>query len=361
MDEARATAAVDLVRRAARRDRARVHGRARRRPRALAPAARARAVHDGGRLHRPRRGRRAPTTTTSPRRRSRRSARRCGRPSRAGDGGIRSTKGHRVNAPVKVVLADYGAGNLRSVTSALRAGRRRARRSRPTPTPSREAPLAVIAGVGHVESAARGLAAHGLDDAIRERVAAGRPVLGICVGMQLLFGESEEGGSGPRPPRRARAPRARARACRTWAGTTSRVDAAVGARRRPRRRGRLLRPQLRRRARRRRRRRRRRRSRRPRRRRRRARGRRRRPVPPRAQRALPAPASSRTRWHGQEARDPLPRRRRTAASSRASTSSTSGRWASRSSSPRATRSSEPTSSSSSTSPRRSRAAARSSS
>jgi imidazole glycerol phosphate synthase glutamine amidotransferase subunit len=54
----------------------------------------------------------------------------------------------------------------------------------------------VIAGVGHVESAARGLAANGLDEAIRDRIAAGRPILGICVGMQLLFGESEEGGSG---------------------------------------------------------------------------------------------------------------------------------------------------------------------
>jgi glutamine amidotransferase len=60
----------------------------------------------------------------------------------------------------------------------------------------REAPLAVIAGVGHVESAARGLAAAGLDEALRARVAAGRPVAGICVGLQLLFEESEEGGRG---------------------------------------------------------------------------------------------------------------------------------------------------------------------
>jgi glutamine amidotransferase len=96
---------------------------------------------------------------------------------------------------VNVVLADYGAGNLRSVVSALgRAG------ATPTisidPAAVREAPLAVIAGVGHVESAARGLVASGLDDAVRERVAAGRPVLGICVGMQLLFEQSEEGGTG---------------------------------------------------------------------------------------------------------------------------------------------------------------------
>jgi glutamine amidotransferase len=96
---------------------------------------------------------------------------------------------------VKVVLADYGAGNLRSVTSAFeRAG------ARPSialdAAEVRDADLAVIAGVGHVESAARGLAANGLDDAVRERAAAGRPVLGICVGMQLLFGASDEGGSG---------------------------------------------------------------------------------------------------------------------------------------------------------------------
>ena len=96
---------------------------------------------------------------------------------------------------MRVVLADYGAGNLRSVASAFaRAG---AETSITVDAAEvREAPLAVIAGVGHVESAAKGLAVNGLDNAIRDRVAAGRPVLGICVGMQLLFGASEEGGSG---------------------------------------------------------------------------------------------------------------------------------------------------------------------
>ena len=96
---------------------------------------------------------------------------------------------------MRVALADYGAGNLRSVTSALtRAG------ADPVITTDAacvlEVPLAVVAGVGHVESAARGLAVTGLDDALRERVATGRPTLGICVGMQLLFEESDEGGSG---------------------------------------------------------------------------------------------------------------------------------------------------------------------
>jgi glutamine amidotransferase len=96
---------------------------------------------------------------------------------------------------VRVVLADYGAGNLFSLTYALeRAGAEAS--STTDASMVRDAPLAVIAGVGHVESAARGLAANGLDEAIRDRVAAGRPVLGICVGMQLLFGASEEGGSG---------------------------------------------------------------------------------------------------------------------------------------------------------------------
>jgi glutamine amidotransferase len=96
---------------------------------------------------------------------------------------------------MNIVIADYGAGNLRSVVSALRRAGAEADITT-DPAAVCDAPLAVIAGVGHVESAARGLAATGLDDALRERVASGRPVLGICVGMQLLFEESEEGGAG---------------------------------------------------------------------------------------------------------------------------------------------------------------------
>jgi glutamine amidotransferase len=96
---------------------------------------------------------------------------------------------------VKVVLADYGAGNLRSVCSALaRAGAQPVVSEDPAAVV--EAPLAVIAGVGHTGSAADGLRARGLDEALSARVERGRPLLGICVGMQLLFGASEEGGSG---------------------------------------------------------------------------------------------------------------------------------------------------------------------
>jgi len=96
---------------------------------------------------------------------------------------------------VRVVVADYGAGNLRSLCAALR---RAGAEPEVTTGPDevRDAPLAVVAGVGHVASAAAGLARTGVDDALRERVAAGRPLLGICVGMQLLFETSDEGGAG---------------------------------------------------------------------------------------------------------------------------------------------------------------------
>jgi glutamine amidotransferase len=96
---------------------------------------------------------------------------------------------------MKIVLADYGAGNLRSVCSALgRAGAEAV--VSPEPRATREADLAVIAGVGHLAACAAGMQQTGLADALRERVESGRPVLGICVGLQMLFEESEEGGTG---------------------------------------------------------------------------------------------------------------------------------------------------------------------
>jgi imidazole glycerol-phosphate synthase subunit HisH len=94
-----------------------------------------------------------------------------------------------------VAIVDWGAGNLRSVVSAFgRAG------STPVittdPAVAREARLAVVAGVGHVQAASSGLGRTGLADALRDRASSARPTLGICVGLQLLFEESEEGGCG---------------------------------------------------------------------------------------------------------------------------------------------------------------------
>jgi glutamine amidotransferase len=98
---------------------------------------------------------------------------------------------------VKIVLADYGAGNLRSVSSALaRAGAGVETVISPDPAAVREADLAVIAGVGHLGACAQGLEREGLAEALRERVQSERPVLGICVGLQVLFEQSEEGGTG---------------------------------------------------------------------------------------------------------------------------------------------------------------------
>src|SRR5690349_18483641 len=111
---------------------------------------------------------------------------------------------------MRVAVADYGAGNVRSLCAALeRAG------AEPfvttDPAAAREAPLTVVAGVGHVASAADGLAKTGVAESLRVRVAESRPVLGICVGMQLLFEESDEGGAGlgllPGPVRKLEARR----------------------------------------------------------------------------------------------------------------------------------------------------------
>ena len=111
---------------------------------------------------------------------------------------------------MKAVFADYGGGNLRSVHFALARQGVDAEASA-DPRTVLEAPLAIIAGVGHAGSAMAGLESRGLADAIRQRAAAGRPVLGICVGQQLLFEEHEEGSVGlgllAGPVRRIVAPR----------------------------------------------------------------------------------------------------------------------------------------------------------
>ena len=88
-------------------------------------------------------------------------------------------------------IIDYGAGNLQSVEKALRhigcgcfvtAD----------PAELRQARAAVLPGVGAFGDAMRSLRARSLEEPIRAFIASGKPFLGICLGLQLLFESSEE-------------------------------------------------------------------------------------------------------------------------------------------------------------------------
>jgi imidazole glycerol-phosphate synthase subunit HisH len=92
------------------------------------------------------------------------------------------------------VVVDYGVGNLRNVYKAVEAAGGQTRVvSRPEAL--REAGGVILPGVGAFGDAAANLRAAGFEEPLREAVAQGKPLLGICVGMQLLFDESEEAAS----------------------------------------------------------------------------------------------------------------------------------------------------------------------
>ena len=89
-------------------------------------------------------------------------------------------------------VVDYGAGNLRSVTNALTAVGA-AFRVCVGVEDLEEVTKISLPGVGHFASAARHLRESGLMEALRVWGRAGRPLLGICLGLQLLFDTSAEG------------------------------------------------------------------------------------------------------------------------------------------------------------------------
>lgn len=118
--------------------------------------------------------------------------------------------------PPRVAVLDYGSGNVHSVVRALdHVG------SDVELTSDRERVLAadglLVPGVGNFHACMAGLRAAGGGALIDARLAGGRPVLGVCVGMQVLFeGSDEPSGAAPPQPGLGQ-----------WPGTVSRLDAPV--------------------------------------------------------------------------------------------------------------------------------------
>jgi glutamine amidotransferase len=113
----------------------------------------------------------------------------------------------------EIVVLDYGSGNLRSAERALaRVG------ADVTVTADPDAALdadgLVVPGVGAFAACMAGLRSVGGDKLIAQRLASGRPVLAICVGMQVLFASGEEHGE-------------RTEGCGLLPGTVERLEALV--------------------------------------------------------------------------------------------------------------------------------------
>ena len=92
-----------------------------------------------------------------------------------------------------IAIIDYGAGNLRSVVNAVnKLG------YRPTVTSSPDdvlkAQAVILPGVGAAADTMANLKTLGLDSSIRHFISEDRPFLGVCIGLQILFASTEEGG-----------------------------------------------------------------------------------------------------------------------------------------------------------------------
>ena len=92
-----------------------------------------------------------------------------------------------------VAIIDYGVGNLFSLRSSFAAIGERAEVTG-DPEAIRRAERVILPGVGAFGDAAEKLRTSGLDKAVKEAAAEGKPLLGICLGMQLLFERSYEYG-----------------------------------------------------------------------------------------------------------------------------------------------------------------------
>ena len=97
---------------------------------------------------------------------------------------------------VTVAIIDYGVGNLRSVEKAFAAIGHEAIVTGSSAELQRAQRL-VLPGVGAFAACMTTLRDHGLINLVRDRAAEGVPLLGVCVGMQMLFEESDEFGTSP--------------------------------------------------------------------------------------------------------------------------------------------------------------------
>ena len=93
---------------------------------------------------------------------------------------------------LEVFVVDYEMGNLRSVARALERAGAKVRVSS-DPQALAQATAVVLPGVGAADAAMRALLTRGLVEPIRQYAAAGRPFMGVCLGLQLLFESTEEG------------------------------------------------------------------------------------------------------------------------------------------------------------------------
>jgi glutamine amidotransferase len=93
----------------------------------------------------------------------------------------------------KILIVDYGAGNLRSVSRAVaHVGFEPSVTA--DPHDLRDADAVILPGVGAAADTMRNLREHEMIEPVREYIASGRPFFGVCMGQQALLSFSEEGG-----------------------------------------------------------------------------------------------------------------------------------------------------------------------